>query len=441
MSTEVVMPKLGLNMSEGMIAEWLKQEGDSVMQGDLLFIVETDKITTESEAQVEGVLAKILVAVGEVVPVSTPVAIIAAEGEELPGNETLTAFPGNQVVSAPQEKKLTIKAAQTRPTGKVLASPAAKRLAKEHGLNLSLIPGTGRYESIKKTDVEQILNRREQILPLKPLASPLAKRVAKELDIDLSAIVGTGKNGQITREDVERTSTEQKQSAMVTSTRQSVPIVGVRAIIAERMQLSTQQSAQVTLQTEVDATNLVNLRGGFQRMASSAEIEVPSYNALLISMVAQALSEYPRMNARQEGDAIQLLEEINVGLAVDTERGLLVVVVRDADQKTAVAIESELTGLTQRAHQGTSTLGELTGGTFTITNLGAFGVDSFTPIINPPEIGILGVGRIIEKPVMVDGQVLGRQMMILSMTFDHRLIDGAPAAKFLQRITQLVETG
>jgi pyruvate dehydrogenase E2 component (dihydrolipoamide acetyltransferase) len=439
MSSEVVMPKLGLNMSEGMIAEWLKQEGDSVMQGDLLFIVETDKITTESEAQVEGVLAKILVAVGEVVPVSTPVAIIAAEGEELPGNETLTAFPGNQVASAPQEKKLTIKAAQTRPTGKVLASPAAKRLAKEHGLNLSLIPGTGRYESIKKTDVEQILNRREQILPLKPLASPLAKRVAKELDIDLSAIVGTGKNGQITREDVERTSTEQKQSAMVTSTRQSVPIVGVRAIIAERMQLSTQQSAQVTLHTEVDATNLVNLRGGFQRMASSAEIEVPSYNALLISMVAQALSEYPRMNARQEGDAIQLLEEINVGLAVDTERGLLVVVVRDADQKTAVAIESELTGLTQRAHQGTSTLGELTGGTFTITNLGAFGVDSFTPIINPPEIGILGVGRIIEKPVMVDGQVHGRQMMILSMTFDHRLIDGAPAAKFLQVITQLIE--
>jgi pyruvate dehydrogenase E2 component (dihydrolipoamide acetyltransferase) len=200
------------------------------------------------------------------------------------------------------------------------------------------------------------------------------------------------------------------------------------------------QSAPVTLHREVDATNLVNLRRTFQREASPAGIEVPGYNALLITMVARALVEHPRMNARQEGDAIQLLKEINVGLAVDTERGLLVVVVRDADQKSALVIESELAILAERAHQGTSSLSDLTGGTFTITNLGMFGIDSFTPIINPPEIGILGVGRIIEKPLMIDGQVQGRPVMILSLTFDHRLIDGAPAAKFLQHITQLIET-
>jgi pyruvate dehydrogenase E2 component (dihydrolipoamide acetyltransferase) len=210
-------------------------------------------------------------------------------------------------------------------------------------------------------------------------------------------------------------------------------------MIADRLLLSSQQSAQVTLHTEVDATNLVKLRQAYKRVASSAGVNVPGYNAILITVVAQALAKYPRMNARQEDDAIQLLEEVNVGLAVDTDRGLMVVVVRDADRKTAPAIESELTVLVERAHQGTSTLGDLTGGTFTITNLGIFGIDRFTPIINPPEIGILGVGRINEKPVMVDGQVRGRPMITLSLTFDHRLIDGAPAAKFLQVITQLIE--
>ena len=440
MPTEVVMPKLGLNMSEGMIVEWLKQEGDPVKQGDLLFVVETDKITTEAEAQVEGILVKILVANGETVPVSAAVAIIAAVGEVLPGDDEMAPPPEGQPALAPQGVKPAFKPTQSAPRGKILASPAAKRLAWDHGLDLSCIPGTGRFESVLRVDVEQFLSRQRPAPSPKILASPLAKRVAEELDVDLSTVVGTGKNGRITREDVERAPAKQKRSEIAGAGSQTIPIAGVRAMIAERLLLSSQQSAQVTLHTEVEATNLVNLRQAYKRVASSAGVNVPGYNALLITVVAQALAKYPRMNARQEDDAIQLLEEVNVGLAVDTERGLMVVVVRDADRKTAPAIESELTVLVERAHQGTSTLGDLTGGTFTITNLGVFGIDRFTPIINPPEIGILGVGRINEKPVMVDGQVRGRPMITLSLTFDHRLIDGAPAARFLQHIAQLIET-
>jgi pyruvate dehydrogenase E2 component (dihydrolipoamide acetyltransferase) len=438
MPTEVVMPKLGLNMSEGMVVEWLKQEGDPVKKGDLLFIVETDKITTEAEAQVEGILVKVLVANGETVPVSAAVAIIAAVGEALPGDDEMAPPPEGQPALAPQGVKPAFKPTQSAPRGKILASPAAKRLAWDHGLDLSCIPGTGRFESVLRVDVEQFLSRQPAPSP-KIMASPLAKRVAEELDVDLSTVVGTGINGRITREDVEHAPAKQKRSEIAGAGRQTIPIAGVRAMIADRLLLSSQQSAQVTLHTEVDATNLVKLRQAYKRVASSAGVNVPGYNALLITVVAQALAKYPRMNARQEDDAIQLLEEVNVGLAVDTDRGLMVVVVRDADRKTAPAIESELTVLVGRAHQGTSTLGDLTGGTFTITNLGIFGIDRFTPIINPPEIGILGVGRINEKPVMVDGQVRGRPMITLSLTFDHRLIDGAPAAKFLQVITQLIE--
>ena len=248
------------------------------------------------------------------------------------------------------------------------------------------------------------------------------------------------KNGQITRDDVERAATEQEQPATPFGVTQRIPISGVRATIAERMLLSMQQSAQITLHTEVDATYLVRLRHAFQEVAFSAGIDVPSYNALLIEIVAQALSDHPHINARQEGDTILELEEVNVGLAVDTMRGLLVVVIKNADQKSALAIESELTTLAERARLGTATLDDLTGSTFTLTNLGMFGVDGFTPIINPPEVGILGVGRIVEKPVMVGGQVQGRPRMSLSLTFDHRVIDGAPAAKFLQHITQLIES-
>ena len=219
---------------------------------------------------------------------------------------------------------------------------------------------------------------------------------------------------------------------------QALPINGVRAVIAERMTLSVQSTAQLTLHSEVDASGLVNSRERIKADAQRESSPVPSYNAILISLVARALHEHPRLNARQEGQTIRLLPEVHVGLAVDTEAGLVVVVVRDADQKSIIDIHQELGILTKRALVGKSQPDDLSGSTFTITNLGIFGIDGFTPILNPPEVGILGVGRIAERPVIQDGKIVQCPIMTLSLTIDHRLVDGAPAARFLQTLATRV---
>jgi pyruvate/2-oxoglutarate dehydrogenase complex dihydrolipoamide acyltransferase (E2) component len=399
MPTYVVMPKLGLNMSEGLLVEWLKKEGDPVKRGESLFIVETDKVTTESVAQADGVLGKILVEAGATVPVRTVVAMILSEGEKasLVGEEipapTGASVPSVQASAPAAPVQPTV--AMARP-GKVLASPLAKRLAAEHG-------------------------------------------------IDLASIQGSGPDGRIGQEDIQRaiagcqsasTSARVKPAAELQP--QALPINGVRAVIAERMTLSVQSTAQLTLHSEVDASGLVNSR---ERMKADAQREsspVPSYNAILISLVARALHEHPRLNARQEGQTIRLLPEVHVGLAVDTEAGLVVVVVRDADQKSIIDIHQELGILTKRALVGKSQPDDLSGSTFTITNLGIFGIDGFTPILNPPEVGILGVGRIAERPVIQDGKIVQCPIMTLSLTIDHRLVDGAPAARFLQTLATRV---
>jgi pyruvate dehydrogenase E2 component (dihydrolipoamide acetyltransferase) len=444
MPTEVVMPKLGLNMSEGMIVEWLKQEGDPIQIGEPLFVVETDKITIESEAQAAGILAKILVPAGESVAVTAPVAIIVAEGKEQADEHAPAPSPQEkpQQAAPPAQAAPSPAAAQPPASDKVLASPAAKWLAWNKQLALSDIPATGwGGQVVVRADVERFLEEQGQAQPApsKVLASPLAKRIAQEQGIDLATVTGTGSGGRISREDVERALAVRQTPAAPEVTGQGIPIEGVRAVIAERMHLSVQQSAQVTLQTQADATALVAYREHLKSEAASTGQPVPGYNAILVALVAKALREHPYMNARQDGNEIVYLDHVHVGTAVDTERGLLVVVVPDADQKTDVAVEAELSAMAHRALEGNSLPDDLSGGTFTITNLGAFGVDHFTPILNPPEIGILGVGRIVKVPAFYDGQVVGRHMMGLSLTFDHRLVDGAPAARFLRRIDELLQ--
>jgi pyruvate dehydrogenase E2 component (dihydrolipoamide acetyltransferase) len=218
-----------------------------------------------------------------------------------------------------------------------------------------------------------------------------------------------------------------------------IPLSGIRAVIAERMALSHAQTAPVTLTAEADATALVELR----RQLAADGVEI-SYNDLLLYVLAKALREHPRLNAALEGDgeahfAVKVWRRIDIGLAVDTERGLLVPVVRDADRKGLAQLAAETKALAERARAGKCSPDELRGGTFTLTNLGMFGIDAFTPIINLPECAILGVGRIKARPVIVGDQVVGRQMVWLSLTFDHRLVDGGPAARFLQRVVQLLE--
>jgi pyruvate dehydrogenase E2 component (dihydrolipoamide acetyltransferase) len=280
-----------------------------------------------------------------------------------------------------------------------------------------------------------------------PKATPLAQRMADAAQVDLRAVSGTGPGGKIVKEDVQRAAQEKQAPAPAAPAAplpeaeilERVPLSGVRAIIAERMAASVHTTARVTLVTEVDATEFVAARTRLKQRVEAEWGFAPGYNDLLVLIVAAALRQYPYMNARLTPDAIERLAQVNVGLAVDTERGLLVPVVRDADRKNLQEIGQTFREMAERAKKGRSLPDDLNGGTFTITNLGAYDIDAFTPVINLPEAAILGVGRIALKPAVYQGELAVRQMLTLSLVFDHRLVDGAPAAKFLQYIRQMIE--
>jgi pyruvate dehydrogenase E2 component (dihydrolipoamide acetyltransferase) len=430
----------------------------------VIFTTESDKATLEVEAPGKGYLRKILVPAGETVPVLTVVGLMTRTlDEDLSGYEEQFQVSGfrSQVVEAEEPVRTepeTLKPETLKqPPGRVFASPRARKLAREKGVDLALVVGTGPDGRIAERDVVAYLE-------LLPKATPVARRLAEQARLDLRALEGSGPGGRITKEDVEQAVGEfqvpgfklevPEATVLAAPAPEAVqpetlkpetlkPISGVRAVIARHMFESHQATAPVTLTTEADATAFVEVR---EQLKASLADELGfnlGYNDLLIKLVARALREFPYMNARLEGDhatgAIRYLSEVNVALAVDTERGLMVPVVRDADRKGLVEIAREVRGLVERVQSGTALPDELTGSTFTVTNLGAYEIDAFTPIINLPETAILGVGRIKPRPVVVDGEVCVRQTVWLSLTFDHRLVDGAPAARFLRRVKQFVE--
>jgi pyruvate dehydrogenase E2 component (dihydrolipoamide acetyltransferase) len=379
MVTEIIMPKLGQTMEEGLLVEWFKKEGDPVERGDLLFTIESDKATLDVEATSRGFLRRILVPEESTVAVLTVVALMTrTEDEEIEDYEP-------------------------RPAGeRVSASPRARRTAREQGVDLALLTGTGPDGRIVEEDVTAFLESGSE---------SISAETAQEDDRADIVIADT------------------------------VPMTGLRGIIAERTTQSARSTVRVTLVTEVDATLFVEVRERLKAEVADDWGFAPGYNDLLGMIVVQALREFPYMNARlsADGQVIEHLHEINLGIAVDTERGLLVPVVHHADDKGLRAFGEELRTLVERALSGELLPDDLSGGTFTITNLGPYDVDAFTPVINPPEAAILGVGRIRPKPVAVEGKVTVRETWTLSLVFDHRLVDGAPAASFLQRIGQLIE--
>ena len=401
MVTEVILPKMGQTMEEGTIIEWVKKEGDPVERGDLLFVFESDKATLEVEATARGFLRKILVPVGKTVPILTVVALITRTADEdIEGYQVESPEVQRMEAQVPALEPATLLPALEPATGRILASPRARKLAREKGVDLALVTGSGPHGRIVERDVLDYLT----LLP-------------KEAPTPLPAPPTVG------------------------PTVESVPLTGLRHIIAERMAASAHTTARVTLVTEADATAFVETREQLKAHVANEWGFAPGYNDLLGIIVARALRELPYMNVRlsADGQAIEHLPAVNLGMAVDTERGLLVPVIRHADQKGLRAFGTELRALVERARAGKSLPDELTGGTFTITNLGMHEIDVFTPIINLPEAAILGVGRIQAKPVVRDGQIVVRQMWTLSLAFDHRLVDGAPAARFLQRIKQFIE--
>ena len=448
MATKVLLPKLGQTMEEGTIIEWIKKEGEPVARGDLLFTIESDKAVLEVESRSKGVLRKILLDKGVKVPVLTVVGIIGGPDEDISG--LLSEIQGGSPATAPAASaeaaaQATAPASEAPPSEalagptpvraegeRIFASPRARKKAREKGVDLAFVSGSGPNGRIIEKDVLAYAEAQ-------PAATPLARKVAQEAGLSLAQVPTAG--ARITADQVRAAATRpQVTLPAAPAAGEIVPMAGVRAIIADRMATSAHTTAAVTLQSVVDATEFVAVRTKLKEAFADELGFSIGYNDLLAVIVARCLVEFPYMNARLEESGIRLLEGVNVGLAVDNERGLLVPVIHGADKLGLKELAKTFRELVARAREGKSLPDDLQGGTFTITNLGMFGVDMFSPIINLPECAILGVGRIRPEPAVVEGEIVVRQRMWLSLTFDHRLVDGAPAARFLQAITRYVET-
>ncbi len=429
---EVVMPKLGLIMTEANLLEWHKADGEFVQKGEPLFSFESDKSVVEIESPASG-RVQILVAQGVIVPVQTPVAMIFPEGVES-ATPTRIAAPQPEIRTLASSVAADSRAA-SRPQG-LRATPKARKLARSRGVDLASLTGSGPRGMIVSTDLVKI----PALEPIK--ATPVARKMAADCGIDLRCVTGTGPGGRITREDVSAVIAALTRGGSLASSPLSTahspltPLPGLRGLIAERLSASWNERPQVTLHSEVDASALVALR---ERNLMPAGKKI-SFNAYFVAAAARALAEFPAVNSQLTESGLTRFEAINIGLAIDLERGLVVPVLKDVGKLSLLGIEVGLTDLVERTLAGKTLPEDFSGGTFTVTNLGAFGIDSFTPIINPPEAAILGVARIKAKPVAI-GDLIGiRQMVTLSLSFDHRLNDGAPAARFLQRICQLIES-
>lgn len=427
MAVEVIMPKLGMAMTEGTVVKWLKEDGATVKRGEPIVVVMSKKITYEVQSPADGVVRHVaqpkdVRGIGEII------GFITAPGEPLP-EVTVAAAPAPVPTEARPEVAPAAPAKAEAPgrEEKVIpASPAARRLAKELGVDLARVRPSG--PRITEEDVRRFHEEQSRIV-----ASPLARRMAEEEGLDLAQIEGTGPGGRITEEDVLRVL--EKRAAPAAAPRQRIPFLGMRQAIAEQMVHSLQSMAQVTLTTKADVTELVATREALAvRWGRKA-----SYTDFLVKAVVGALQKHPLLGAKLEGDEIVLPTEWNIGVAVALEDGLIVPVIRHADTLSVLQIGDRMKDLAQRARENALNVDEVTGATFTITNLGMFGVDAFTPIINPPEVAILGVGRIFEEPAFVGGQIVPRSRMVLSLTIDHRIVDGAPGAAFLQTLVQLLE--
>lgn len=360
-------------MKEGTVVQWFKNEGDSVQKGEPLVEVLSEKVTYDVEAPESGILRKILSVEGSSVPVDQAIGVIAAADEPI----------AEISITEPKQAHIAEEPPTTLPESEV-----AERVP----------------------------------------ASPAAKRLAREMGVDLSQVAGTGPEGRIVEDDVRRFS---EHAAAIPKIREIIPLSGIRKTTAERLALSARTAPHSTVVMEVDMSNAMKLHQQMQ----------VSYTDILVKVVAEALDQHRLLNATLDGEQIKVFEDINLGVAVATENGLVVPVIRDANKKSLHEVSTISKELVSKAKEGKLSRQDLTGGTFTITNLGMHDVDVFFPIINPPETAILGVGRVIEKPVAVDGEVMVRPRMQLSLTYDHRVVDGAPAAEFLKTVKQTLETG
>ena len=445
MAEELFIPKLGQTVEQVTIINWHVVDGDQVEQGQEVLEVETDKAVFDVEATDDGYIHIGPYEVGDSVPVLTVVAVIGkADDQFIVKQSTVVKPQDTTAVNEPAVKSSKMKV-DAKPASisneKVFASPRARKLAEEKHVNLTAVTPTGGGGTrVREQDVVAHLSQDVK-------ATPIARRLAEEAGLDLRSVPASGARKEITRSDIERVLTARTAATASASSipipemevAERLPLKGVRGVIAERMAASTHTTARVTLLMDVDATKFTALREKLKKEKEAEWGFKPGYNDLLAKASACALRRFPFMNARLNGDVIEHLAQVNIGIAVDTERGLYVPVIRDVDQKDLQTIGREFRQRVEEVRSAKISPENLSGGTFTITNLGMYDVDGFTPVINLPEAAILGVGRITPKAVVLDGEIVVRQMMVLSLAFDHRLVDGAPAAQFLQYLKDLIE--
>lgn len=437
MAQEIIIPRLGWSMEEGTFVAWLKSEGDFVKRGDALFELEGEKATQEIEAVDEGVLR---------IPITGPKPgsvhkVGAVIGYLVAANDSIPAFAN----PLPQVNIEAINEADS-----IVASPSVRQLARKVGVQLSQVKATGPRGRILQGDVHQaksILseNAQEPVISdvskmlSQQVASPRARRLASSLGIDWKLLIGSGAGGRIRECDVKAASTNLTSPITTAGKAQRIPISKKRKLIAQRLVASRQLTVPVTLTTKADATNLVNLRNQFK--STNGTHPIPSFQDIITKLVAEVLKEHMFLAGRWDEDVIVLPahHELHIGMAVDTEDGLLVPVIRNVAGLNLRDVAVQSKSLVQQAREGKITAAQMQGGVFTITNLGAFGIDSFTPVINYPEAAILGLGAIRKEPVFLDdGKVVAQLQLALSLTFDHRIVDGAPAARFLQALVSAI---
>lgn len=402
MSAPIILPQWGMGMNDGEVVKWLKAVGDPVAKGDQLVEIESSKVNAEVEATADGTLGRIDVEEGRIVDVGTVLGYLLADGDSESDLPAVAVIAGSASTPAPV----------------VAAKPAAAPAAAKGG---------------------------------KQIVTPRARRLAKDMGVDLAGIVGTGPSGRVTEDDVKAASaapaagtaapsatagTPAPLPESVIPVKEMVKLAGLRGVIARRMTESSAIPA-VTLSTKADVTDAVAFQRSLVGEWRQHKLR-PQYQDLVIAAVARALKETPKANAHLVGDEIRMLDEVNVGVAMAVTDGLLVPVIKNSDKKSLLEIAQEVRDLAKKAKSNTLSIDEMTNSTFSITNLSSYNIDVFNPLLNPPEIGILGVGTVEEAAVVVDGEVAVRSIANLNLAFDHRAWDGAPAAEFVRLIAKFL---
>ena len=444
MIQQILMPKLGETMTEATVEKWHKAEGDPIKKGDVILEITTDKATLEVESSITGVMRKILAPEKVTLPVNTVIALAGDPNDPLPAdlNELMSAAQGGVATAfaeATAGKPLAVSAkpaaAETvlaaAPPGEITASPRARMRAKEAKVPLQILRGAGPNGRIVEKDVLAYLQRRDQAK-----ATPVAIELAYERGVDLTLVTGTGPAGKITKEDVLTAKVVAARPAAAGAGKEGrIELTAMRRIVAERMAKSKREAPHFYLMTDVDMTAAAALR---KKINDEGKTRV-AFHDLLVRACAKSFQENPAMNVAWGGDHIRLRGEINIGLAVALDEGLIVPVVRNADRLSLVETAEASRKLIEKARSKRLTPDEYEGGCLTISNLGMYDMDAFIPVINPGESAILGVGRIAERVVVWNGEPAIRSMMSCTLSADHRSVDGTIAAKFLKRVKDLLE--